>query len=317
MNDNVKTKEEEISLFDLFTVLLRYRKLIIGITLVFIILAVAGYFVYPEYQYKKEKAGLLSQGKIQIEIAPRARPYVSQSLDKFIFRSDLIYDSLYAAGMKNFSYQGDKIPLDDENKVKIMYLIDMLWIKNIDPRGDIYFKKEQDKIFNVTNTGTKENISKENISYVYEVSLKNKDKELIEKFLYSIYRSVTVNVENNMRSSAQIMVNNYERLIRLTGASESIKSMLEKDFDTYTYFKDFLDGKEIVVRLVSEPVFVEGINSLSFYKELYPKTGIIFSFAGLFLALMLSFVLNAIRIIKHDEEAMKKIRDALENSDSK
>jgi len=312
MNDNVKIQDEEISLLDLFTVLVRYRKLIIGITLVFILLAVAGYFIYPVYQYKKEKAGLQSQGKIQIEIAPRARPYVSQSLDSFVFRSDLIYDSLYTAGMKKFSYQGDEIPLDDENKVKVMYLIDMLWIKNLDSKGNIYFEKEQNKIFNVTNTGIKGNTSS-----VYEVTLKNKDTEIIEKFLYSVYKLVTVNVENNMRSSAQIMVNNYERLMQLKGASESIKSMLEKDFDTYTYFKDFLDGKEIVVRLVSEPVFVEGINSLSFYQDLYPKTGVLIAFAGLFLAVMLAFLLNVIRSIKNDEEAMKKIRDALENSGSK
>jgi len=325
MNKNEQNKnEEEISLLDLFTVLLRYRKLIIGITLAFIILAVIGYFIYPVYQYNKAKSKLLSQGIMQMEIVPKARPFISQNLDSFILRSDIIYDSLNTAGMKDFLFPGGKIPFKDDNKVNIMYLIDMFWIKNLDFKGNIYIKMDHDKIFYVKRTGTGTGTgtaaaaaTNTNQSLVYEISLKNKDAKLIEGFLYSIYKLCTINVENNIRSSAQMMVNNYERLMQLTGASESIKTILEKDYDTYIFFKDFLAGKEAVVKLISEPVFVENYTPISFFQYQYPKTGIIIVLAGIFLAVITAFAINAIRNIKNDNEAMNKIRDAMGNSGGK
>jgi len=137
MNDNDKIQnEDEISLLDLFTVLLRYRKFIIGITLAFIILAVAGYFIYPAYQYKDAMKDIKTQGIMQVEIVQKAQTYVSQSLDSFILHPDNIYDSLYKAGMKNFSYIGGAVSLDDENKTTIMYLINLFWIQNLDLNGN-------------------------------------------------------------------------------------------------------------------------------------------------------------------------------------
>ena len=310
MDNSPQTQnQEEISLFDLFIVLLRYRKLIAGIIVLFIVLSIAGYFIIPVFQYNKAKSRLLKQGIIQMEIVPKARPYISQDLDSFILRSDLIYDSLSTAGMKYFSYPDGGMPLDDENIEKAMYLIDMFWIKNMDLRGNVYIQNEQDKTFSVRRIGT---------SSVFEVTLKNKDPELIDNFLKSIYSLSAVNVGNTLRPVAQMMVTDYERLMQITEATYETKTVLERDFDIYTFFKDFLAGKAAVVNLVSGPVFfVEGFISLFLYQDQYYKTGIIIGFAGLFLAFALPFILNAIRVIKNDEEAMKKIRDALDNSGTK
>ncbi|MDR2942563.1 MAG: hypothetical protein LBV17_08240 [Treponema sp.] len=311
MNENLQTQnEEEISLLDLFTVLLRYRKLIAGIIVLFIVLSIAGYFVYPVYQYKRKISVLNKQGTMQLEIEPKARMYVSQNIDSFILRPDIIYESLYTAGMKKFTYKGGKISLDDENKTMVMYLIDMFWIKNTSLSGDILFQKDQDKIFNVKRTGENTNI---NQNPVFEVTFKNNDSELIIKFMESIYKLCTLRVQESLQPSAQMTVSNYERLINLPHASESIKMIIEKDYDSYIFLKNFLDGKEAVVKMVSEPLIVEDFVSLSFYKAQYFKTGIIVVFAGIFLAIMLAFVLNVIRSVKSDETAMEKIRDALGN----
>jgi hypothetical protein len=321
MNNSTEIKnEDEISLLDLFTVLLRYRKLIAGIILLFIMLSIAGYFIYPVYQYKKEMSKSQKQGVMQMEIVPKARSYVSQTLDSFLLRSDVIYESLYAAGMDEFSYRGEKISFDDENKKRIMYLIDMFWIKNMNLKGDIFIQKEYDKTFSVKRTGENKNTNTNtttNTSSVFEITLKDKDQEFIKKFLESIYNSCVISVEENMRTNAQMMVDNYERIMNLSKISESMQMILERDFDTYVYLKDFLDGKEVVVRLISEPVFVESFVSQSLYKDQYFKTGIIIVFAGFFLAVMLAFGLNVVRNIKSDEEAMKKIRDALGASGNK
>jgi hypothetical protein len=311
MNNNTEIQNgDEISLLDLFTVLLRYRKLIAGITLAFIVLAAAGYFIYPAYKYKKALTEIQTQGIMQIEIVQKAQVYVSQGLDSFINFPDIIYDSLYIAGMKEFSYKGGRVPLGDENKKTIIYLINLFWLQNLDLDGNVYLQKDKEhkKIFSVKKIGT---------SSVFEVMFKDKDSEVVKKFMESIFKLTTAKVEENLRINAKIMVNNYEYLMNLPKISESVRMILEKDFDVYVYLKYFLDGKEVVVKLVNEPIFAESLISLSLYKSQYLEISIIIVFAGIFLAVILAFVLNAVRNIKNDEETMKKIRDALGNSGGK
>jgi len=308
MNDNekIQKEEDEISLLDLFAVVLRYRKLIIGITLVSVVLAVAGYLIYPYFQYKDALEDVKTQGIMQMEIVQKAQPYVSQGLESFILRPDNIYNTLYNAGMKNFSYNDGTIPFNEKNKATIMYLINLFWIQNIDMRGNIFNEKEINRTFVVKRNGP-----------VVEVMLKDKDSEMIKKFMEQIFILCTQNVEENMRSNVKMMVNNYERLLDLPKKSESVQMMLEKDFDTYVYLKDFLDGKEVVVKLVSDPVYAETPVSLSFYRKNYEKTVLIIIIAGIFIAVMLAFALNAISNIKNDKEAMKKIQEALGHSSDK
>jgi len=303
MNDNTETqKDDEISLLDLFTVLLRYRKLIAGIIFAFIILAAVGYFIYPNYKYNKSLETNILHGIFQLEIVPKAQAYISQGLEQFIVRPELLTDSLYAAKMEEFEFRGGKIPLSIENKATVMYLINLFWLQNLDLNGNIFIEKgkEYTRIFSVRRIGT-----------VIEIIFKDKDPKIIKEFLESIFKLVIVNVEENLRVNAQLMVTNYERLMNLPKVSESIQMILEKDFDSYIFLRDFLDGKEPVIKRISEPVLTENFFSLSYYRSQYRKTGIIIIFAGFFIAVMYTFALNAVRNIKNDEEAMKKIRDAL------
>jgi len=311
MNNSTEIQNEnEITLLDLFTVLLHYWKLIAGISLVSIILSIAGFFIYPVYKYNKDMdiAKRQKRGIMWLEVAQRAQPYVSQQLDSFILRPDIIYDSLYTAGKEKFSYNRGYISMDEGNKTTVMHLIDLFWIRNLDLNGNILVPKdkEYDKVFSVKKTGS-----------VFEVMLKDNDPEMLKKFMESIFKLCSVSVEENMRINAQSMVSNYERLMGLPNVSEPVKFMLESYFSTYVYLKDFLDGKEVIVKLVGEPVFVEELVSVYLNRFKFMKTCILIVFAGFFLSVMLAFVLNAIRNIKSDEEAMKKIRDALGNSGSK
>ncbi|MDR2730394.1 MAG: hypothetical protein LBB81_05785 [Treponema sp.] len=310
-NDTEIQNEDEISLLDLFIVLLRYRKLIAGITIVIFILVAAGYFVYPDYKYKKAVTGAQTQGIMRMEIVSKALPYVSQNLDLFILRPDIIYDSLYAAGLEDFKYPGGTISMDNENRTKVMYLIYLLWIQNIDLNGKILIPRgeEHKKTLNVTRTGT--NATR---AGVVEVNFKNNDIEVIRKFMESIFELCTVILEENLRIEAEMMVNNYERLMGLPEISESVRLFLDKDFDSYFFLKDFLEGRESAVKIVSGPVFVDSIIPDVNYKNQYIKTGIIIVFAGFFFAVMSAFALNAFHNIRNDEKVIKKIRDALGKS---
>jgi len=314
MNDNVEIQnEEEIDLLDLFAVLLRYRKFIAGITLASIALVIAGYFIYLPIKYKNAITGVQSQGIMQMEIVSKAQAYVSQYLEGFILRPDIIYDSLYTAGMKTFSYNSGTlvsgtIALNNEKKNIVMYLINLFWIQNLDLNGNIYIPagKEYNKVFDVRRTAGG--------GSVVEVTLKDKDPAIIKRFLESIFKLSTINVEKNLRTNAKLMVDNYERLMNLPQVSESVQLMLERDFETYTYLKNFLEGKESVVRLIGEPVFVEIMASEPVFKKQYIKTGLIIIFTGFFLSIMLAFLLNFIHNIKNDKESMKRIDDALGHS---
>jgi len=307
MSDNPRNQnEEEISLLDLFTVVLRYRKLIIGIIVFSIILSIAGYYIIPLYQYNKAKKNLQTQGIMQLEIAKKAQGYVSQSMDNFILHPEVIYNSLYSAGKKYFLYGGGSVPLDDKNKTTVMYLINLFWIQNLDFNGNILVQKESNRIFNVKRR-----------DQIVEVTLKDIDTEMIKKFMENIFISCKQNVENNMRNSAIMMVSNYERLLNSPKKSESVQMMLERDFDTYVYLSNFLEGKEDVVKLASKPVFAETPTSIIIFQKQYPRKGVFIAFAGIILAFMLAFLLNTIRNIKNDEDSMKKITEALENSGEK
>jgi len=309
MNNNTEIqKEDEISLLDLFTVLLRYRLLIIGITFAFFILAVVGYFIYPAYKYNKAKKTNITQGLFQLEINLKAQPYISQGLEYFILRPELLTDALYTTGKEVFEFKGGHVDMNIENKPTVMYLINLFWIQNLDLSGNVFVEKgkEHRHIFRTKRTGS-----------VIEITFKDRDPEVINKFLESIYSLVSVKVEENLRVNAQLMVSNYERLSNLPKISESVQLILEKDLDTYFFLKDFLDGKEVVVKRISEPVLTEDFFSLLFYKKQYLKTGVLMVFAGFIISVMLAFFLNAIHNIKGDEEAMKKIRDAMGDSGTK
>jgi hypothetical protein len=309
MNENEQIQNEgEISLLDLFTVLLRYRKLIVGITLAFIILAAAGYILYPVYKYSKSIENNPLQGIMQMEIVQRAQPYASQGLENFILRPEIITEALFASGMEEFEFKGGKITMDSKNKSTVSYLVNLFWIQNLDLNGNIFIErgKEHKKVFNVRRIGS-----------VIEVTLKDKNIEVLRKFMESIYKLSTRNVEENIRVNAQLLVANYERLMELPKVSESVQFILEKDFDTYTLLRNFLDGKETVVKQINEPIYNENIISVPLFRRQFRNTCVIIVFAGFFLAVMLAFALNAVHNIKNDEEAMKKIKDALGNSGGK
>jgi hypothetical protein len=107
------------------------------------------------------------------------------------------------------------------------------------------------------------------------------------------------------------MVDNYERLINNPGGSQSSQQTLDRDFQNYSFFKEFLEGRDSVLAIIGEPVVTEQEIFLGVYQDGYLKIAIILVFAGFFIAVFYAFVLNAIRNIKADEESMKKINDAL------
>jgi hypothetical protein len=324
MKENEKIQdEEEISFLDLFTVLLRYRKLIIGITLAFIILAVAGYLLYPVYQYNKAIKTSLAQGRIIISIKQGMLNYITKSPEYFINRADVVMDSLRDAGMDRFEYKKDKsISLTDEaERTKALYFINQLLILNKNLNGKD--KKEDDRIFQIITSTTKIPGTTRNVETVVkdgnsiEVFYKDTNPELIKAFFQNLIIYGNEIAKEYIQSLAEAVVKNYEQIMNGNHTGLSWENAMGGNLFYYAFIKDYLDGKETIMTALGEPVITKPEIFLNTFRSSFKQKCVIFVFAGFFISIVLAFVLNAIRKIRDNEETMKKIREAMGNSDGK
>jgi hypothetical protein len=301
--------DDEISFLDLIIMLLRYRKYIIGVTVFFIVLIVVGYFTYPAYQYGRAMEKKQIQGKMNVQIAPRAQSYMYNDLENYFNRADIILDSMRAAGMDTFKYKKEQeVSLADETqRLSALYIIDLYLVRNLSLTGEVYAKKEEDRTFFIKNL-------KKNEETVTSVIFRNKNPELVKNFLASIFAIGSAGLGDMLRPTAENVVNNYERLMNLSNSSEAMKMFLEKDFDDYIFLKSFLDGKENVLVQIGEPILTEPVILLNVLKRSYLIRGVIIVFAGFLFSVFFVFVLNSIRNIKNNAEVMARIKDAMGKS---
>ena len=324
MNENEQIKnEEEISLLDLFTVLLRYRKLIIGITLAFIILAVAVYNIYPVYQYNKAVKNIPFEGRILILIKQNMLNYMVKNPEYFLNRADVVLDSLREAGMDKFRYDGNKsVSLTDEaDRTKALYLINQIYIMNKNLKG--VDNDEGARIFQVITNYTSisksakkfETLVKDGFSV--EVYYKNKDPEFIRSFFQNLINHGNEMAGDYIRSLGEAVVYNYEQILEGTHKGLSWESAMGNNIFYYGHIKNFLEGKETILTALGEPVIIKPEIFLSAFQAPLKKKCIVLAFAGFIISIVLAFGLYIIKKIKNNEEAMKKIREAMGNSGGK
>jgi capsular polysaccharide biosynthesis protein len=297
-------KDDEISLLDLFALLLRYRKLVICITLISVVLAVAGYFFYPSYQYKNAVKKGSFQARALFTIKQQALPFVTVSLERIISDEGIILDSMKDSGMDTF--QGLSLS-DETERSKILFLLNEL-IE--DTKNNILIIVSSLKY--KTGTTSASNIQGDNAVVVL---FRNKNLELVKSFIQSLFTRSNEKIVNYLRSDLEAIVQNYERLKDISGGSQAAQQFLAENFAQYTFLKNVLDGEETLLVQIGETVITDEVSqyTLTTLKNSYKIKGVIVVFAGLFIACFIVFLLNAVDNIKKDEEAMKKIRGALEN----
>ena len=305
-------QDDEISLLDLFTVLLRYRKLIISITLFSVVLAVAGYFIYPAYQYNKARRDNQFQGKAFFSVNNHVQPLVTQNLGSLINDADIVYDSLRDAGMEIFNYgRKQKISLADEaERSRALFLINELLVKGVDLKGKVIPEKSRMLKINSVNGNNTAN------SRTVEISFKNEDIVLVNSFIQAMFIRSNETILSYIRSDAEAIVRNFELLMNNADGIQYTQQILAENFNQYSFFKNVFEGRENVL-LQSNAVITENMITLEALQDAYAFKGVILGFTGFLMALMLAFLLNVIRITKSDEKAMKKIREAMGNSGGK
>ena len=295
MNKNTENRKEEYILLDLFTVILRYRRLIIGITICSVIIAIAGYFVYPTYQNKKSQYLVRST----FFIRQQAISLIPQDIRNFINNADVILDSLRAAEIESFN--GISL-IDEVETLKALYAVNEHLISNIHLSGGMLQIIKSDDSETVATTV--------NIFFRYN------DIKITEAFIPALFNQSNKRIESFIRADIEAIVSNYEQLMSIPNPSQAIQEIISRNHAQYVLFVDILNGDSTILMQLGEPVVMKE-SSLEDFKKRYEFIGIIIVLAGFFVSLFLAFTFNVINNIKNDEEAMKKIRDALGKSNDK
>ncbi len=296
-------KDDEIDLIDLFIVLLKHRKLILGTTLAVLLILGAGYFIYPPYQYKKAVDSQLYEVNMEIKLNPMSESFTTDYDPKKDFsNSSILLSSLQKAGYKELGY-GESEMVDissNADKQKALNIVRQYLIKNQTLNGDPL--DEETRILKITNTNTNANI---------HITFKDKNSDMALAFLMALIENVNEKILEDIIPKLDLIVSNYNSVLSGDMPNDVIKEILVKDNEEYQLAVAILQGNFNFFKLVGEPSIFKAQLSIEKFKGSYKKTAVIVLFAVFFLTIFLAFILQFLEQIKSNDESMAKIREAL------
>jgi hypothetical protein len=272
---------DEISLVDLFAVVLRYRKLVVGLPLILTALVGVYLFALPLLGIKTVKKDYLIQYSATINPLPenlkdRISIDVAQSLNAY-FSSVPVQIQVYGK-----YFPKDVAPLQDgelttfikkaviEKKLKFV----------LDPKGQ-----------------------------VYTLSFTTQDKENGGLYLADLWSGAENGVMERLRSSYAASLLLLEQGIAVYDSAKKL------DAESLTGKAVLVNAKQSILALQINPSFPfekdpEKIVLIA-NSGGRSKTVLLVFFASLFIAVLGAFILQSINTIKKDPEAMEKIRVAI------
>ena len=299
MNNNQGIQNnEEISLIDLFVVLVRYRKMILSIILCSIIVVIAGYFVYPSRQKSYTITEKTYTTSIAISLTPGARYLLYyQSLIPYFMYPLVIQDAI-----------------EDTQEISLQPKEMSQWIPAQGPlsgeertytsaNNNLYLGEERTYTSANNKLYLKENIR----TGVLEISYNGADPLTGIVFLQSLFLHGSKALEGNIMPLAEAFINTYE------------SSSLPAADNDYVMVKAICDGKIPVLVQVFDPYVLERetvivINTGTGRK--YSMIALVVVFAAVFFSVFLAFCINALKNMKNDQETMHKLREAMGKTDT-
>jgi len=281
MSDNVENqKDDEISLIDLFAVLIRYRKMILSIILCSIIVVIAGYFVYPSIQERKKVTIKTYETIIAVNLTPGARYLLSNQsiIPSYIlyFINPLVIQDVFKDTQK-ISLQSNELLQWIPSQYKIS--------------GDLRtYTSPNNKFFLVENPR----------NGVLEIHYNGNDPQSGIAFLQSIFLHCSMALENYLSPLAKAFIDTYEA------------SSLPAANNDYIMVKAIYNGKIPALVQLYDPYVLETTTVIEGRR--YSIIALIIIFAAVFFSLFFAFCINALKNIKNDQETMRKLRSALGNS---
>ncbi len=304
MEQQAITDNDEISLIDLFIVLLKFRRLVILPVLAALLLVAALYVFYPYYKISKTEKEKYFAEALTITISPdvvrlRKESAMLELLDGFFRDPSVIYETLVAMDYDAKENLGIELYT---NRDKAINLIKKRLIENKSFTGRKLDKAQ--RLYTIQKSGS-------------QLSLKFVDEspKTAQLFLSEISKSAAVRIKEFLQAPAKEYLLIYKDLL---GVLESTKMDKALDFSlTDIYYKYVV--ADSVVRNTIEPIDIAESpatilmkdETVSEIRKSIAKKGIILIFAIFFLSVLAAFILNAIENVKKDPVTMEKIREAL------
>jgi hypothetical protein len=259
--------DDEISLIDLFVVILKYRKVVIAITVLGIIAALGYYIAYKNKQPVvniSTPITLLVEGRMTVILNPRLARSGEDKIPGWFNSRSLINASLKEAGLSE-QYAGS------------LQVVNQSVVVNQDKVVELYLKPGP--------------WTKEQAEHLLASLLKN-----AETLAASYYAQYTEDLVSYFESSLNRDYTN--------GASA-------QDYVRYRWAKDFLAGRDTVLKTLYSPLVSEVAPPPSGGTGSPLIACGVIVIASIFLGIFLAFLINALKNIGTDGEAMTKIRSAL------
>ncbi|QQO09815.1 hypothetical protein [Breznakiella homolactica] len=305
-----ENNNDDFGLIDIFVVLLRYRVLLVSVSLSLFLLIFCGFFFIPKNQYVRASKNQYIEGTMTIAINPAIVDVISTTELVAIFnQSDILINSFLDIGIKEYEIEKNIVAsfVDEMQYARSVFLIENRFIKNLDIDGKP-LKNPEDKIFSVTMVAGNTNNNENN---VIKIMFRDKDKEKVSAFLYALHQHGDELVFQSISNSLYRYILNYELMFNISHPSDSIIKILENEYNRYIFYKSIFDQESSAVLIVQGPSIKQLGLVLESYSKKYIKGGVILFLGFFIITLLIAFILNAINNIKNDSRSMKKIYSAL------
>lgn len=291
-------EDDEINLIDLFIVLLKHRRLILGTTLAVLVILGTGYFIYPAYQYQKAVDSQVFEANMSVGFRWVADIFWKEyDLKRDFLNAHLVLSALREAGYTELSYGESDISLDAQN-MQALNIVRQRLVNNQSMDGNPL--EENERLFKVTVIN-----NKLHLTYIDE----NSDRALA--FLASLVRNINKKLILEITPQLDYIVSSYQRLLSIEAPNDVTKEVIVVDSEKYEAASTILEGESDVLIVKDESYVFKAEIAIENFKGNYRKMAIIVIFAVFFLSIFLAFILNAVEQVKSNDDSMAKIREAL------
>lgn len=287
MSEQYENNEDEISLIDLFAVLIRYRKLVVIGTLAVALAAFAWLFVLPKFVPSLDSGKQTVVYNVETERLP---PSLSSMINYNILTSAISYMnnvSIIADTQKGFSV------IADEKKFSSEKLYNLAIKQAIDSK--VFLVKESNIPGNITVACT--------------ISSAPEKYESLKSFMQKLAKVTSDYIEKILMPEINLLEKNADSFIEMYGNATTAASKSGASSASVNYADISADAKAFKSKY-------NGFVSISENEFVIPEPAkrsikfIIAVFAAFFVFVFIAFLMNAVENIKNDENAVSLIKKA-------
>ena len=282
--------EDEISLIDLFAVLVRYRKLVVIGTLAVALAAFAWLFVLPKFVPSLNKKTLTISYALKTECLPSSVAF-SVNYDILLTATNYMNDvRVLADAQREFSI------FADEKKV---------------PSVSAYNKQIQDAIDKEKFVAKRSPIA-DTIAVTCKIPIEKED--FADDFIKKIAKMASDYIEADLMPEINTLEDNADMILEKYGdlglSEKKSSSSSSSSSSSFTNYADI--SSDIKAFKLKHDMFVQLLDDAFVITDPAGRTikFIVATFAAFFIFVFTAFLLNAIENIKNDENAVSLIKKA-------